>query len=62
MQEPCLVPGHGEGTTLHVSLSWESRAHLSRGKDCKLGAFWLLEVRQGARIGLVGFIAEDAPK
>lgn len=59
MQEPCLAPE--EGTTLHASLSWGTRAHHPRGKGCKLGAFWLLGVRQGAHIGLVGFIAEDAP-
>lgn len=59
MQEPFLAPGHGEGTTIHASLSWESRAHLPRGKRLQTGG---LLVVGGAYIRLVGLTAEDTPK
>lgn len=61
MQEPCLAPGHGKGPPSTAPLLGE-QSPSSKGKGCKLGVFWMLGVRQGPYIGLVGFITEGAPK
>jgi len=61
-KSPAWLLSMGGTPPSHASLSWRSRALLPRGKGCKLGTFWLLGVRQGACLRLVGLIAEDTPR